>query len=151
MPVDSDAAAAGQNGRLIYYYREPHIVVTSQYVQNAQGRYQLSDLGVIDRVHTSAHRAKKVAVVCGAVELVFGALLGVLFGSAILLFAGLLSGFGLAMAALLDSRRNPRWMVLRAVYRGRRITLLISRDRREFEQVRFAVIRAAEAARCLDL
>jgi hypothetical protein len=48
---------------------------------------------------------------------------------------------------VVDRRRNPRWMELRAIHHGRETVLFRSRDQREFGQVRRAVIRAVEAHR----
>jgi len=48
---------------------------------------------------------------------------------------------------LVDARHNPRWMELRAVYRGTEVLLFGSRDAAEFERVRRALIRAVEVNR----
>lgn len=45
----------------------------------------------------------------------------------------------------IDERRNPRRMELAAWHEGRRIVLFTSTNRRVFEQVRRAVVRAVEA------
>jgi hypothetical protein len=44
-------------------------------------------------------------------------------------------------------QRSPRWMALRAIYRGREVELFSTNDKAEFERVRLAVIRAVEAGR----
>jgi Family of unknown function (DUF6232) len=146
MAVNSDASAAGQHGGFVYY-RGPRIVVTNHYIENAHGRYPVRDLRLIERVHVLAHPARTVAMICGVIELALAAPLAAAYGSLILLCAGFITAFGLAAAILVDGRRNPRWMALRGIHRGRAITLFGSRNRKEFEQVRRAVIRAVEANR----
>jgi hypothetical protein len=143
MALNARISDAAPGGRI--YYRGPRIVVTSNYIENAGGRHQLHDLTRIGRVSLDAHPARTVALMFGAIELVLAVPLAVAYGSAALFCAGLVAGFGLAAALLADERRNPRWMALHAVSRGRWIVLFASRDRREFEQVRRAVIRAVEA------
>ena len=147
MVLNSDTSAAGQGGWIIHYYRGPRIVVTSHYIENADGRYLVRDLRHINRVHVFSHPARTVALICGAIELALAAPLAVAYGSAALLCAGFITAFGLATAILVDGRRNPRWMALRAVHKGRQIKLFSSRDQQEFEKVRRAVIRAVEANR----
>jgi hypothetical protein len=71
----------------------------------------------------------------------------VVAGSAPMVVAGALAASGVGLGVLVDSRRNPRWMALRAVYRGREVELFSSTRRRDFELVRLAVIRAVEAER----
>lgn len=45
------------------------------------------------------------------------------------------------------ANRRPRRMILTAWYRGRRVVLFASSNRRVFEQVRRAIVRAQEANR----
>jgi hypothetical protein len=139
--------AAASHGGWVVYYRGPGIVVTSQYIENADGRYLVRDLRPIYRVQVFAHPTRTVALICGAIELALAAPLAAAYGSVILLCAGFIATFGVAAALLVDGRRNPRWMALRAVCGGRKITLFSSRNQREFEQVRRALIRAVEANR----
>jgi hypothetical protein len=146
MALNSDTSAAGQGGRVVYY-RGPRIVVTSHYIENADGRYPVRDLRLINRVHVFAHPARTVALICGAIELALAAPLALAYGSAAVLCGGFITAFGLAAALLVDGRRNPRWMALYGVNGGREITLYSSRNQQEFEQVRRAVIRAVEANR----
>jgi hypothetical protein len=140
MTSNADTSPAGE----IIYYRGPGIVVTSGHVANREGRFRVRDLQAVDRVEISAHPALTIALVCGAIELVLAVLLAVTFGSAVLICAGLVTAAGLGSATLVDARRNPRWMALRAFAGGRQITLFSSCDRQEFEQVRRAVIRVIE-------
>jgi hypothetical protein len=48
---------------------------------------------------------------------------------------------------LVDARINPRWMELRAAYRGTEVLLFSSRNAADFERVRRALIRAVEVNR----
>jgi hypothetical protein len=64
-----------------------------------------------------------------------------------MLVVGLCAALSVAAGALLDERRNPRWMELRAAYRGADVLLLRTRDKTEFEQIRRALIRAVEVNR----
>jgi hypothetical protein len=146
MAVSSDAAAAGQHGGCIYY-ESPRIVVTSHIIEISRGRYVVREVRRIERVEVFAHPARTVASICGGIELLLAAALAAAFGVAVFLCAGFLTAVGLAVAILVDGRRNPRWMILRGVYRGQAIVLFSSRDQREFGQVRRAVIRAVEDSR----
>jgi hypothetical protein len=139
-------SAANQGGWVVYY-RGPGIVVTSWYIENADGRFLVRDLRLIYRVHLFAHPTRIVALICGAIELALAAPLAAVYGSVILLCAGFIAAVGVAAALLVDGRRNPRWMALGAIYDGRKITLFSSRNQQEFEQVRRAMIRAVEANR----
>ena len=141
--------SAGRQGRGVVYYPGPRVIVTSHYIENAEGRYAIRDLGAVDRVLEGAYPAVSVALICGAIELGIAVPLALALrdGAAIMLAAGILIAIGVAAALIADGRRNPRWMALRAVHRGRMITLFRSRKHEEFEQVRRAVIRAVEANR----
>jgi hypothetical protein len=148
MAVNPDPSATRRGWQAVYY-RGPSIVVTSRYIQTASGRYLVRDLNRIERAQVFTHPARMVALICGVIELALAALFATAYGSAALLCTGLVAGAGLALAILVDDRRNPRWMALRAVHDGQPITLFQSRDRQEFEQVRRAVIRAVEDNRPL--
>jgi hypothetical protein len=143
MALNSDTSTADQGGQIVFY-RGPGIVVTSRYIENSKDRYRVGDFHVIDRVHLFAHPARTVALICGAIELALAVALAAIYGAALLLGAGFIAAFGLAVAILLDGRRNPRWMALRGVLDGREVTLFSSRNQQQFEQVRRAVIRAVE-------
>ena len=139
-------SAANQDGWVVYY-RGPRIVVTSRYIENADGRYPVRDLRLIHRELVFAHPTRTVALICAAIELALAVPLAAVYGSVILLCAGMISAVGIAAALLVDGRHNPRWMALRAVRGERKIVLFSSRNQQEFEQVRRAVIRAVEANR----
>jgi hypothetical protein len=144
MTTHADVSGAGQ-GRSIVYYRGPRIVVTSEYIETAGGRYLIRDLKCISRLYVGAYPARTTALVFGLLELAVAAPLVAVYGSVLLLCVGLATAAGLAGALLVDLWRNPRWMALRAVSDGREVLLFASRDARVFEQVRRAVNRAVAA------
>ena len=150
MAVNSDTAAAGQSGWAVYY-RGPHVVVTSQYVENPDGRYPLSMLSDFDRVVVRPYPAWKIALFVGCLEVLIAVPLAIGYGSGALICAGFIAACGVAGGTLVDGRRNPRWMALTATYQFERIELFSSRSSREFEQVRRALIRAVEYDRDLRL
>ena len=150
MAVNSGTTTSGQSGWAVYY-RGPHAVVTSWYIENAKGRHPVHHLRNVRQVHVRTYPTRAVALFTGAVELALTIPLATVYGSATLLCTGFVATFGIASAALVDGRRNPRWMALIASYQGRDVELFSTRDKREFEQVRRAVIRAVELDRELWL
>ncbi|MFI7546489.1 DUF6232 family protein [Actinoplanes sp. NPDC049599] len=100
-----------------------------------------------DQVREPARSQRNVAVVVALVELALAAPLALIVGSGVLLVAAILAASSLAIAILVDARRNPRWMSLTTIIRGRELTIFSTRDRREFERVRRALVRAIESAR----
>ena len=134
--------APGQNGWVVYYHG-PGITVTSWYVLNADGRYPAAMLAGARRVHVRTHPARTVALAAGAAELALAALVHPTALPAALLLAAL----GVTAGLVIDKRRSPRRMELWVTYRGGEVELFSSADRREFEQVRRAVIRALEVNR----
>ncbi|GIM90242.1 DUF6232 family protein [Paractinoplanes toevensis] len=144
MALNSGTSAASHSGWVVFY-RGSRILVTSHHIDVINGgRYLVRDLSQVTRVHSYQYPASTVALLAGAVELVLGLVLTMYFGVAAMFGVAVVDAAGLAAAILLDHRRNPRWMELRATCRGRRIVLFRSRNQREFEQVRRAVIRAIE-------
>jgi ABC-type protease/lipase transport system fused ATPase/permease subunit len=146
MALNSGTSAANHHGRVVYY-RGRHVLVTNLHVATAGEQYPVRELDQVRRVLSYRYPASAVALVVGAAELLVGFVLAAYVGMAALLGVTVLDAAGVAGAVLLDSRRNPRWMELRAVHRGREVVLFRGRDQREFEQVRRAVIRAVEAHR----
>jgi Family of unknown function (DUF6232) len=128
--------------RAVYYNRA--IVVTSTYVQVGRVRIPVAELQDVVRCLTYRYPVVKVALVTGAIELALAAPFAAVYGSAVMLGAGVLSALGMALGALVDARRNPRFMALEATCRGRRITLFRTADADEFGRVRTALIRALE-------
>src|SRR5687768_7795133 len=122
MAINIDVSAAERDRWLYVYYRGPEIVVTNRYIENAGGRYVVRELHSISRISVDAHHARNMALAFGGIEVVLAAPLAALFGSVLLLVVGFVTALGLVAALFADARRNPRWMALRAVYRGREIT-----------------------------
>ncbi|GIF17603.1 hypothetical protein BJ973_009432 [Actinoplanes tereljensis] len=147
MALNSGTSAASHSGQTVYY-RGRRIRVTSHHIDAVdEGFFLVRDLSQLTRVLSYQYPARKVALISGGIELLLGLALSAFFGVAVLLGVAVIDAGGLAAAILLDSRRNPRWMELRATHRGQQTVLFRSRDQREFEQVRRAVIRAIEANR----
>jgi hypothetical protein len=146
MAVNSRTAAPGHSGWAVYY-DGPAVVVTSWYVMNTGGRYPVAHLTNIRQVHVRTHTASVAAIFTGTVEILLALPLAVAYGSLALLCAGALAALGLVTAMVVDDRRNPRRMALCATHHGRDIELFSSRDKREFERVRRAVIRAVQLSR----
>ncbi|MFI1990027.1 DUF6232 family protein [Actinoplanes sp. NPDC020271] len=142
----STHSRTAKTGRILF--PGPGIVVTSTHVETFEGCYRIRDLVIENPCYYYAFPTKVMAIYCGAVEMLASILPAALSGSPVLFgAAGLLAGAGLTGAILIDHHRKPRWMTLTARCRGRRIVLFSSRDRRVFEQVRRAVVRAQEASR----
>ncbi|MFI5933125.1 DUF6232 family protein [Actinoplanes sp. NPDC051494] len=134
--------APGQSGWIVFY-DGPGITVTSWYVQNSVGRYPAGMPAGARRVHVRTHPARTVALVAGAAALALAALVRPTTLPAALLLAAL----GVTAGLVIDKRRSPRRMELWVTYRGGEVELFSGADRREFEQVRRAVIRALEINR----
>jgi hypothetical protein len=107
----------------------------------------IRELSRIQVVHEYTRQARKMAAICGIIELALTAPLAAAYGTALLLCAGLVIAVGLAASILAESRRNPTWMAIRATYHGRSVTIFSSTNRRVFESVRMAVVRAVEGSR----
>jgi hypothetical protein len=144
MAANSDTSAGGR-----VYYPGPGIVVTSAYIETGESHYRVRDLAIEDPRYFYAYPARAMALYCGVVELLLAIGVGVFYGSARVLFCvvGLVAAIGMAAAILVDEHRNPRCMELAAWHEGRRVVLFTSNDQRVFEQVRRAIVRAAEANR----
>jgi hypothetical protein len=130
--------------RLTVHYISRKIAITSAYVEVADVRIAISDLQGVVCCLTYTYPTFKVSCITGCMEVVLAVPFATVYGSVLMLCAGFISGAGLALGALADARRNPRWLTIDADYRGRRITLLSTCDKREFGQVRRALIRALE-------
>lgn len=133
----------------IVYYRGPGIVVTSHYIDTGEARHRVRDLRSIQWEGARRQSAPLVAVVCGLLEVGLSVKLAVAYESLLLVGAGLFTAVATAIALILDERRSRRWATLEAISGDRRVILHRSRNAREFQQVRRAVIRAVEANRRL--
>lgn len=145
MAINADVSGADQGRRNVLHYPGPGIVVTSHYIQTDEHCYPVRDLLPIRQTEVLPHQARKMALIFGAIDVGLFAPLAAFYGSALMLGVVLVAALGLVATLLIQSRRNPSWMVLRAVYRGREFTLFSTHDRLEFGKVRRAVLRAVEA------
>ncbi|AGL15236.1 DUF6232 family protein [Actinoplanes sp. N902-109] len=146
MALNSSTAVPGHSGWAVYY-DGPAVVVTSWYVMNTEGRYPVAHLTNVRQVHIRSYTARLAAVFAGAVEVMLAMPLAIGYGSVVLLGAGAVAAAGIMTATAIDGRRNPRWMSLWATLHGRDVELFSSPDKREFERVRRAVIRAVQLNR----
>jgi hypothetical protein len=136
-----------QQCRGAVYYDARGVVVTSVYVRTVEGRYPVAELDGIVRCLTNTHPGRTVALIAGGVEIVAAVPLALGLGSLAMLVVGVLAALGVAAGVLVDARRNPRQMELRASHRGADVRLFTTRDLNEFERVRWALVRAVEASR----
>ncbi|HEV7963900.1 MAG TPA: DUF6232 family protein [Actinoplanes sp.] len=146
MSIDRSSPSTPRCGWAVYYAGQ-NIVVTSWYVETATGRYAIAELAGVLRYLTFTHPGRTVALIAGGVEVAVAVPFSLALQSVTMLVVGLCAALSVAAGALLDERRNPRWMELRAAYRGADVLLLRTRDKTEFEQIRRALIRAVEVNR----
>jgi hypothetical protein len=149
MLIDSTGSDLEHSDWAIYYVSK-EITITSWYVDTPQCRYMLFDLEDIVRDFTNTYPGGLIAVVVGIVEAVLVMPLAVILRSDRLAWVGLIAILGAMIAVYIDAQRNPRWMEIRALYRGRDVSLIRTRSRTEFERVRWALIRAMERNRRLE-
>lgn len=144
MSANLDTSAGGR-----VYYPGPDIVVTSVYIKTHESTYRVRDLTFENPQYFYGYPARAMALYCGMIELLLAGGAGALYGAAdaLLCMAGVIAAIGLVAAIWVDDRRNPRRMELAAWHKGYRVVLFSSDNRRVFEQVRRAVIRAIEANR----
>jgi hypothetical protein len=146
MLIDSAAYDHGHSGWAVYY-ASSKITITSVYVETPDARYALADLEDVVREFTNSYPGGAVAVAIGTVEALLVVPLALIFRSALLAWVGLIAIVGAMIAVAIDAQRNPRWMEIRAFYVDRHVSLFRTRNRREFERVRWALIRALDAGR----
>lgn len=146
MSIDHTSQSTPRCGWAVYY-ADHRIVITSWYVEIRAVRYPIAELDGLLRHLTFRHPGRTVALIVGGVELAVVVPLMAIFRSWAMLVAGLVAVLGMGAGALLDARRNPRWMEIHAWHRGTDVLLCGTRDKAEFEQVRRALIRAVEINR----
>lgn len=141
MSIDRGSARTTRS-RWVVYYDGRLITVTSRYVDTATGRYPTSELSDVLRVHTFEHHGRELALVAGGIEIVLSLPLALAAESLAVLVAGLIAAVGICLGVLLNGRRNPRWLELRAYHGCAEVVLFRSRSLAEFERVRWALINA---------
>lgn len=143
MTVNSGLAAPGHGGAIVFY-PGPAVVVTSRWVQNSTSRYPVRLLENVEQVEVRSYPAVTTAVATGTVEIALAAPFAIAYHSAAVVCVGLVAAGGMGLGALVDGRRNPRWMALRATVRGERVELFQTRDKQQFGHVHRAVLRAVQ-------
>jgi hypothetical protein len=143
MSIDHDSAKPTRC-QWVVYYDGRLITITSWYVDTPTGRYPTAELSDVLRVHTYEHHGRSVALIAGGMEIVLSLPFAMATHSLATLLAGVIAAAGVGAGILADSRRNPRWLELRAYCGGDEVTLFRSRSLAEFERVRWALIRALE-------
>lgn len=125
-------------------YAKREVSVTADGIATRTTLIPMNELSAFTRELDYGYSFTKVGIICGIVEMAIAIPLAVAYGSPLMLMAGVLIAGGLAISFLVDVRRNPRRMELVATHRGRRVVLLQTSDRAEFERLRRALIRATE-------
>jgi hypothetical protein len=146
MSIDPDSTTPPRRGWAVYY-DDQRITITSWYVDTPDGRYATANLSGVLQVRTHAHPGRSIALIAGGLELSVALPFTVAYHSAAMIVVGLFAAAGVGAGILVDARRNPRRLELRAAHRGTEVVLFVSRDRAEFERVRWALIRALEVTR----
>lgn len=129
------------------YFDSAQITITSWYVEVDDIRVPVPALHGLIRCYTYRHPMTRTAAVTAGLELAIAAPLAVAYSSAVMAAAGLLSACGMAVAVWGDWWRNPRYMEIRAVVRGRRVVLFGTHDAQQFGFVWRALVRTVEANR----
>jgi len=125
-------------------YESNKITITSWDIRVNSLRINVSELGAVERHLTYGYPTIKVAAIAAGLELAIAAPFAVAYGSAMMIGVGLLSVCGMAVGALNDFRKNPRYQEIHATLRGRRVVLFGTRDHRIFKFVWRALVRAIE-------
>jgi hypothetical protein len=140
----STSSASRRKPAFRVLYRGAEIIVTSWHVEVDGLRVAVSELQDMTRCLTYRYPLVKVAAVTAGLEVAIATPFAVAYGSAMMIGVGLLSAAGMALGALGDYHRNPRYQEIHATLRGRRVVLFGTGNQQEFGFVWRALIRAAE-------
>jgi hypothetical protein len=146
MSIDRTSPSTPRCGWAVYY-ADHRIVVTSWYVETRVARYPIAELEGVLRHLTFRHPGRAVGLIVGGVEVALVLPLSAVFRSFVMVLTGLVMALGMGVGVLLDARRNPRWMEIRAQHHHTDVLLFGTRDKAEFARVRRALIRAVEINR----
>ena len=146
---ETGGGGGGRRPRWRIIYRDDRIIITSWYVEVDGARIPITDLRDVLVCLTFRYPVVKVTVVLGLIEAAIAGTSAAVLESGWMIVAGLVSACTVAMGAITDHRRNPRFMTIEAIRYGRRIVLFRTRDKEKFGQVRRALIRAIEDNRDL--
>jgi hypothetical protein len=134
----------GRRPRWRIFYRDSEIIITSWYVEVEGIRIAVPELQDMVVCLTRRYPIVKVAAVMSGIEAVIAAGSAAAYGSGWLILAGLFSAGTVALGAVADYRKNPRFMAMEATIRGQHFVLYQTRDKQKFGHVWRAMIRAAE-------
>jgi hypothetical protein len=132
--------------RIILFYRQPGVVVTSRYLEVAGHRYHLDDLGAVTVARGAIHPGVLIGLLIAVVEAVIIAVTVVALDSPIAWPLVVVAALIPSAVGLFCAKRWPALYQLNAEYHGEQLTLFTTRDEREFGQVSRALRRALEAA-----
>jgi uncharacterized SAM-dependent methyltransferase len=125
-------------------YESDEITITSWHIHVDGLRINVAELGAVERHLTYGYPTVKVAAITAGLELAIAAPFAVVYGSAMMICVGFVSAAGMALGALNDFHKNPRYQEIHATLRGRRVVLFGTRDHRIFGFVWRALVRAVE-------
>ena len=142
MSAESIRRTRGRQDRFFYHQRG--IEVTTRHLTVGPDRYELIELAEIMQARGPRHPGVKVGAATAVAEAALVApLVGVVRGSVVWLVAVVALLIPCAVG-LVCAVRWPAEFALIARYRGREVTLYVTRDETEFGQVSRAVRRAME-------
>lgn len=129
-----------------FFYHQRGVEVTTRHVTVGPDRYELAELADIMQTRGPQHPGVKVGAATAVAEAAIVApLVGVVQGPVVWLVAVVALLVPCAVG-LICAVRWPAQFGLIARYRGREITLFVTRDETEFGQVSRAIRRAIEVA-----
>jgi hypothetical protein len=131
------------------FYADSEIIITSWYVEVDGIRIAVPELQEVKVLLTHRYPIVKVAALMSAVEAGIAAASAAAYGSAWMVLAGVCSACTVAVGAIADYRKNPRYMSIRARIRGQHFVLYETRDKKRFGHVWRAMIRTVEDNRSL--
>ncbi len=146
LPVPPVGPAPRQGRPATVYYRQHGIVVTGGHFAAGGYRYEVPDLRDLMYSRGSAHPGVPVGMVIAVIDAVVAVPFVGAFGTPLVWALAIVALAVPCLVALVCSRRWPPRYELVARYRGHQVTLLATRDEREFGQVSRALRRAVEAA-----
>jgi hypothetical protein len=128
-----------------FFYHQRGVEVTTRHLTVGPDRYELAELADIMQTRGAQHPGVKVGAATAVAEAAIVApLVGVMQGPVVWLVAVVALLVPCAVG-LICAVRWPAEFTLIGRYRGREITLFVTRDEREFGQVSRAVRRAIES------
>jgi hypothetical protein len=129
-----------------FFYHQRGVEVTTRHLTVGPDRYELAELADIMQTRGAQHPGVKVGAATAIAEAAIVApLVGVVQGPVVWLVAVVALLVPCAVG-LICAVRWPAQFRLIARYRGREITLFVTRDETEFGQVSRAIRRAIEVA-----